>query len=95
MKTRSGLALLLVAAIAGLAAGPTSAASATPKLPYVYTSWKQFTVADGLPNDHVFAVKADGPRVWVGTEDGLALIDKASARSCGPGRRRTACPSRS
>ena len=45
-------------------------------LPYVYTRWKQFTVADGLPNDHVFAVKAHGPYLWVGTEDGLARIDK-------------------
>jgi len=46
------------------------------QLPYVYTRWKQFTVADGLPNDHIFAIKADGPHVWVGTEDGLARIDK-------------------
>jgi ligand-binding sensor domain-containing protein len=50
-------------------------ASAEP-LPYVYTHWKQFTVADGLPDDHIFAVKVDGPHVWVGTEDGLARIDK-------------------
>jgi ligand-binding sensor domain-containing protein len=45
-------------------------------LPYVYTNWRHFTVKEGLPNDHIFAVKADGPRVWVGTEDGLACIDK-------------------
>jgi ligand-binding sensor domain-containing protein len=49
-------------------------------LPYVYTNWKHFTVADGLPDDHIFAVKADGPRIWVGTEDGLALIDKRSGK---------------
>ncbi len=49
-------------------------------LPYVYTHWKQFTVADGLPNNHVFAVKIDGPRVWVGTEDGLAMIDKRTGK---------------
>lgn len=73
------LALLLAAATAaGAAAGPGAAPA--PKLPYVYTHWKQFTVANGLPNDHVFAVKVDGPRVWVGTEDGLVLIDKPSAR---------------
>ena len=53
---------------------------AAEQLPYVYTNWKQFTVADGLPNDHIFAVKVDGPRVWVGTEDGLALIDKRTGR---------------
>src|SRR5512137_1321410 len=78
MKTRTPLALLLLAALAATAfAAP---APAPPKLPYVYTQWKQFTVADGLPNDHIFAVKVDGPRVWVGTEDGLALIDKASGK---------------
>jgi ligand-binding sensor domain-containing protein len=46
------------------------------QLPYVYRDWRQFTVKDGLPNDHIFAVKVQGTRVWVGTENGLALIDK-------------------
>ena len=50
------------------------------KLPYVYTKWRQFTTAEGLPNDHIFAVKADGPKVWVGTEDGLACIDKRTGK---------------
>ena len=49
-------------------------------LPFVYTQWKHFTVADGLPNDHIFAVKADGPRVWIGTEDGLACYDKRTGK---------------
>jgi len=49
-------------------------------LPYVYTKWKHFTVADGLPNDHIFAVKAAGPKVWIGTEDGLACYDKQSGK---------------
>ena len=49
-------------------------------LPFVYTNWKQFTVEDGLPNDHVFAVKADNHRVWVGTENGLAMIDKRTGK---------------
>jgi len=49
-------------------------------LPYVYTNWKHYTTENGLPNDHIFAVKADGPRVWVGTEDGLALIDKKTGK---------------
>jgi len=42
----------------------------------VYKDWQHFTVQDGLPNDHIFAVKADGPVVWVGTENGLARYDK-------------------
>ncbi|MHA2314738.1 MAG: hypothetical protein ACXACF_05570, partial [Candidatus Hermodarchaeia archaeon] len=50
------------------------------KLPYVYTKWKHFTVKDGLPNDHVFAIKADGVKVWVGTEDGLVRIDKQTGK---------------
>jgi ligand-binding sensor domain-containing protein len=50
------------------------------RLPYVYTRWKHFTVESGLPNDHIFAVKVDGPRVWVGTEDGLAMIDKRTGK---------------
>lgn len=64
---------LLLALGLSLAAEPV-------KLPYVYTKWKQFTVADGLPNDHIFAVKADGPRVWIGTEDGLAMLDKRTGK---------------
>jgi hypothetical protein len=75
------LALLLAAAAAAAtAAADAKATAGATRLPYVYTHWKQFTVADGLPNDHVFAVKVDGPRVFVGTEDGLALIDKPSGR---------------
>ncbi len=54
--------------------------AANTELPYVYTEWRQFTVAEGLPNDHIFSVKADGPRVWVGSEDGLACIDKKTGK---------------
>jgi ligand-binding sensor domain-containing protein len=50
------------------------------KLPYIYTQWKHFTVKDGLPNDHIFAVKADASNVWVGSEDGLACIDKKTLK---------------
>ena len=76
-------------ALAGLASAWVCAQSPAPaqgagkppaQLPYVYTKWKQFTTADGLPNDHIFAVKADGPYVWVGTEDGLARIDKRNGK---------------
>ncbi len=56
------------------------ATGAPRQLPYVYKNWKQFTVKDGLPNDHIFAVKVDGSRVWVGTEDGLAMIDKRTGK---------------
>jgi len=60
--------------------GAAPAVEPDQKLPYVYTEWEHFTTADGLPNDHVFAVKVDGPRVWVGTEDGLACLDKRTGK---------------
>jgi ligand-binding sensor domain-containing protein len=50
------------------------------KLPFVYTDWKHITTADGLPDDHIFSVKADGPRVWIGTENGLAMLDKRTGK---------------
>jgi ligand-binding sensor domain-containing protein len=34
--------------------------------------FENFTTANGLPNDHVYAVLVDGGRVWAGTDDGLA-----------------------
>ncbi len=49
--------------------------SAVP-MPYVYEQWEQITTKDGLPNDHVFAVKAFEDKVWIGTENGLACLDK-------------------
>ncbi len=63
------------------AASPTSAAQSEDtgteqKLPYIYRDWKHFTVKDGLPNDHIFAVDVSGSKVWVGTENGLACLDK-------------------
>jgi len=48
--------------------------------PYVYSDWKHFTVKDGLPNDHIFAVEVDGPKVWIGTEGGLACFDKRTGK---------------
>jgi len=82
MRTLSILtALVLAGTVPAAPAEETSAPAAAPlKLPYVYTKWKQFTEKDGLPDGHVFAVKADGPRVWVGTEGGLALIDKTTGK---------------
>src|SRR4030042_1266605 len=47
-----------------------------PDLPYVYTEWEQFTTKDGLPNDHIFAVATAGDNVWIGTEEGLACLNK-------------------
>lgn len=38
--------------------------------------WQNFTVADGLPNDRVYAVAVDGDRIWAGTDNGLAMYEK-------------------
>jgi ligand-binding sensor domain-containing protein len=71
---RTPAALALVVALAGCAATPD--AGGGPGRPYVYTEWEHYTVADGLPNDHIFAVAVQGPKVWIGTENGLACLDK-------------------
>ena len=36
--------------------------------------WETFTTRNGLPSDHVLAVRVDGDRVWAGTTEGLALL---------------------
>ncbi len=74
MKYALILAALLVAWPTAVHAQEASAGD--PGLPYVYTEWQHFGKAEGLPNEHIFAVKADGPYVWIGTEDGLARYDK-------------------
>lgn len=71
---------LLSALILAACAASAQTAVETNQLPFVYTKWKQFTTENGLPNDHIFAVKSDGPRIWVGTENGLAMIDKATGK---------------
>jgi hypothetical protein len=64
----------------GAAASNTEEAVSDDMLPYVYTDWQHFTTKDGLPNDHIFALKVDGPKVWIGTEDGLACFDKRTGK---------------
>jgi ligand-binding sensor domain-containing protein len=77
-----GRLILMVGVAAGLLVGLSplgvraESPGATKQLPYVYTNWKHFTTKDGLPSDHIFAVKVHGDDVWVGTEEGLACINK-------------------
>jgi ligand-binding sensor domain-containing protein len=52
--------------------------------PYVYTEWETFTTEltnGALINDHIFFVKTDGDRVWIGTEEGLVLYEKGKWKS--------------
>ena len=37
--------------------------------------FENFTTADGLPDNHVYAVLVDGDRIWAGTNNGLGLYD--------------------
>lgn len=73
---------LLPLTLASFACAADPAPAADPGLPYVYTKWEQITTKDGLPNDHIFAVKADPTRncIWIGTENGLACYDKQTKK---------------
>jgi ligand-binding sensor domain-containing protein len=71
MKKFRTIAMLLSAAIVLLRT--VAASPETPQMPIF--RFENFTTANGLPNNHVFAVLVDGDRVWAGTEDGLALYE--------------------
>lgn len=52
--------------------------------PFVYTEWETFTTESThhtLPNDHIFCLRSEGDRLWVGTEDGLALYENGIWKS--------------
>ena len=87
---RIGVGIVLAAGVCAIGLGVTNvgplfaaepAGAATSKaegMPYIYAEWKHYTTKEGLPNDHVFAVKVDGDRVWIGTENGLACLNKTT-----------------
>lgn len=50
-----------------------AAANSVPQMPRY--RFENFTTAEGLPDNHVFAVLVDGERVWAGTENGLAVYE--------------------
>ena len=39
------------------------------------TRWTVYTKADGLPDNHIQAIAADGTRLWVGTPSGVMLFE--------------------
>ncbi|MFQ5614866.1 MAG: regulator [Anaerolineales bacterium] len=47
----------------------------------VYSRWRTFTSRDGLPSDKTHCVRADGERVWIGTDAGLACYEAGRWRS--------------
>ena len=41
------------------------------------TRWKVYTVAEGLPDNRIQAIAADGTQLWVGTPNGVMLFETA------------------
>ncbi|HJT89356.1 MAG TPA: two-component regulator propeller domain-containing protein, partial [Bryobacteraceae bacterium] len=42
--------------------------------------WRNFTTAQGLPDNRVYSVCVDGSRVWAGTDNGLGLYENGKWR---------------
>jgi ligand-binding sensor domain-containing protein len=78
-----GFAVLLAATVMAAAQQPAphaqkakvarAAAEAPQALPRY--RFENFTTANGLPDNHVYAVLVDGERIWAGTENGLAVYE--------------------
>ena len=73
----SAVALILsgICSINGQPSVKTGAKDDADKMP-VYGHWRNFTMKDGLPSDHVYCVRVDGDRVLAGTHDGMAVYEK-------------------
>jgi ligand-binding sensor domain-containing protein len=65
----------LVLALTASAAAGWAASGGAPRF-----HWQNFTTADGLPNNRVYAVAVDGERIWAGTDDGLGLYENGKWR---------------
>jgi ligand-binding sensor domain-containing protein len=61
---------VFLASVFALGAQPATRAVTMPQFRF-----ENFTTADGLPDNHVFAVLVDGDRIWAGTENGLGLYE--------------------
>ena len=53
---------------------------ASPPADPFFERWETLGTAQGLPSKKVLSVLADGPRVWAGTENGLALLEGGRVR---------------
>ena len=68
-KALLGLGLALMMPLMMMASDPP--AGDMPE----WGNWKTFTTKDGLPANKIYAVRADGDRVWIGTSHGLVLYE--------------------
>jgi ligand-binding sensor domain-containing protein len=71
-------ASIAIGSVVFLASGP--AAGGTVKGDPFFTAWKTIGTEQGLPSKKVFAVAVDGPRIWAGTDKGLAVFENGSVR---------------
>lgn len=79
MNRLNKLAMLLAAGTMAIIAPMAFAAPLAPAAPRMpLFRFENFTTANGLPNDHVYAVLVDGNRIWAGTDNGLAVYENHS-----------------
>ncbi len=79
-KVPAFLGYLVTALIITLS--PKVNAKGNQDFPGVYSQWQTFYAGkNGLPDDHIFALKSDGERLWVGTEGGLACFKNGKWKS--------------
>ena len=57
----------------GPAAAASMAAATVPLMPRF--RFENYTTANGLPDNHVYAVLVDGDKIWAGTDNGLGLYE--------------------
>ena len=72
-EMRSGFAQATQGHPHGAAAAATMAAATVPQMPRF--RFENYTTANGLPDNHVYAVLVDGARIWAGTDNGLGLFE--------------------
>ena len=85
------LAMALLAAASAAVAAPQGRAQAAAHEPHDASGatapqmprfrFENFTTANGLPDNHVYAVLVDGERIWAGTNNGLGLYENGKWRT--------------
>jgi branched-chain amino acid transport system substrate-binding protein len=70
-KVKLGMRAIAGSICALLALLPAVARSSAPPI-----QWEHYTTANGLPSNRVLCVAVDADRVWAGTDNGLALIER-------------------
>ena len=75
--------LTVVVLCAALTAAAVDGGSAETQSVPRFESWTTYSMADGLPSDKIFALTIQSDRLWVGTEDGLAVLENGNWRVFG------------